>query len=62
MTDEEKIELKKLKRERNILKADVENLKNELILLVTNINYNKDKVTVDGIVEELETILITYKE
>lgn len=62
MTDEEKIELKNLRRERNILKADIENLKNELIFLVTNINKNKDKVTVDGIVEEIETILITYKE
>lgn len=62
MTNEENIELKNLRRERNILKADVENLKNELIFLVTNINKNKDKVTVDGIVEELETILITYKE
>lgn len=62
MPNEENIELKNLRRERNILKADVENLKNELIFLVTSINKNKDKVTVDGIVEELETILITYKE
>lgn len=59
---EENIKLKKLQRERNILQADIANLKNELIFLVTSINKNKDKVTVDGIVEELETILITYKE
>lgn len=66
MIDENKnkisIELKKLQRERNILKADIVNLKNELNFLLTNINNNIFKITVDDIVEEIKIILITYKE
>lgn len=62
MTKEEVIILKKLQREKNILKADIENLKNELILMVTNIVKNKEFVNVDCIVEEIETILTVYKE